>query len=116
MDNKEDNIRILLLLMAQYATLVFCFAGLYGYCYTLDASSFTLNSLSFFNVVYFSFLSITTIGFSDFYPSSIVVKLLYCIEVSTGMFFILLFLTAVFDKIKFNWRDKYCTFLQALVP
>lgn len=88
-----------------YAEIIFIFALFYKY---LPCGSFNRN-LDNLNSIYFSFITITTVGFGDIYPSYDVVfaKILVGLEVVIGISFIIVVFGALISDIsKFSDNKK----------
>lgn len=104
----EDNIRLLILLIIQYLTIIICFAGLfYYYAENHDVLHFSSNiksCKSFFSYLYFSLVTITTLGFGDITPIKDLGFLLVSVEIVIGMIFNLLFIAIIISKLRFEWR------------
>lgn len=106
-DIQENDIRLFLLLFVQYFTVIFCFSGLYYSQCTVNPLAFNQPELiNYIDFVYFSFVTITTLGYGEIFPCCTTTKLLVCIELLAGMLFILLFITTILSKIKFDWRSE----------
>lgn len=103
--NKEDDIRLFVQLIVQYLTVILCFSGIYRYQIFHSPCSFNIVSMSYIESVYFSIVTITTLGFGDIYPKGMIARAIVSSEVLIGMFFVLLLFTTVLSKISFSWKD-----------
>ena len=109
MKEKESDIRLFLLLVVQYFTVVICFAGIFRYWFLTRQFFFPvqIKTFDFMDSIYFSLVTITTLGYGEIYPLTTLGKGLVLIELSFGLFFILLFLTTISSKIKFKWKNGH---------
>jgi hypothetical protein len=108
-ESYENDIRLFILLVFQYITIILMYASFYFSVYTCDPSSFSVGSQttgSVFTWLYFSIVTIATVGYGDITPVSVLAKLVTISEILFGMFFVLLFVTNILSKIKFNWKDS----------
>jgi hypothetical protein len=108
-ESSENDIRLFILLVFQYITIILFYASFYFSLYTSDISNFSVGSQiagSVFTWLYFSVITIATVGYGDITPVSILAKLVTISEILFGMFFILLFITTILSKIKFNWKES----------
>jgi hypothetical protein len=87
--------RSMLLLFLNYIEIVFAFGVLYS-CDDFLNKPFT----HWFDAVYFSTITSSSIGYGDFYPVTILGKLLVSIQALLFLFFVVLFLNFFSTKIK----------------
>ena len=104
--NEEDNIRFIFLLIIQYFTLIFCFAGVNRYIYSINSHSFDVISDSSVTWLYHSVVTLTTLGYGDIVPSQNVVysQISVICETLFGMLFILLFLSVIIKQMSFRYE------------
>ncbi|MEM9005184.1 MAG: ion channel [Cyanobacteria bacterium P01_F01_bin.86] len=73
-----------------YLLLGYFWALLYGIVYTLDAGAFSsalITETSYFNMVYFSFVTLTTLGFGDIVPVNEIASVLTVLEALMGQIY-----------------------------
>jgi len=87
--------RSILLLFLNYVEIIFAFAVLYS-CGNYLNKPFT-NS---FDAIYFSTITLSTIGYGEFYPVTLVGKILASSQAILFLFFAILFLNFFTTKIK----------------
>ena len=102
---EEKNIRFIFLLVIQYVTIIFCFAGINRYIYSIDSDSFNVFIHSSMAWLYHSVVTLTTLGYGDIVPN---LKLFYpqisiILEILYGMFFILFFISVIINDIRFKY-------------
>lgn len=104
--NEEDNIRFIFLLIIQYFTLIFCFAGVNRYIYSINSHSFDVISDSSVTWLYHSVVTLTTLGYGDIVPSQNVIysQISVICETLFGMLFILLFLSVIIKQMSFRYE------------
>lgn len=108
-DDYENNLRLFILLVFQYITMILIFAAIYYNIFTYSADSFIIGSNrpgSILTWVYFSTVTIATIGYGDISPLSGLAKISTISEILFGMFFILIFVTNILSNIKFCWSNN----------
>lgn len=104
--NEENNVRFIFLLIIQYFTLIFCFAGLNRYIYSINSNSFKVIYDTSISWLYHSVVTLTTLGYGDivpnqgmFYPQiSVICETLF------GILFILLFLNVIIKQMSFRYE------------
>jgi len=103
--NKEDNIRFIFLLIIQYFTLIFCFAGLNRYIYSINSNSFKVLYDTSTTWLYHSVVTLTTLGYGDIVPNqnTIYSQISVMGETLFGMLFILLFLSVIIKQMSFRY-------------
>jgi hypothetical protein len=87
--------RSMLLLFLNYLEIIFAFGVLYS-CGNYLNKPFN----HWFDAVYFSTITSSTIGYGDFYPVTAIGKGLTCIQAILFLFFVILFLNFFSTKIK----------------
>ncbi len=102
---KEDNIRLILLLFIQYGSTIISFAGIFTYLSTNTVEFSIVGSDDIFDSIYFSFVTITTLGYGDMVPKGTLTKALVLSELSLGLLFTLLFLNMLLSNFQFKWRN-----------
>ena len=104
--NEEDNIRFLFLLIIQYFTLIFCFAGLNRYIYSINSNSFKVLYDTSMTWLYHSVVTLTTLGYGDIVPNqnTIYSQISVICETLFGMIFILLFLSVIIKQMSFRYE------------
>ena len=104
--NKEDNIRFIFLLIIQYFTLIFCFAGLNRYIYSINSNSFKVLYDTSMTWLYHSVVTLTTLGYGDIVPNqnTIYSQISVMGETLFGMLFILLFLSVIIKQMSFRYE------------
>ena len=104
--NKEDNIRFIFLLIIQYFTLIFCFAGLNRYIYSINSNSFKVLYGTSTTWLYHSVVTLTTLGYGDIVPNqnTIYSQISVMGETLFGMLFILLFLSVIIKQMSFRYE------------
>jgi len=104
--NKEDNIRFIFLLIIQYFTLIFCFAGLNRYIYSINSNSFKVLYDTSMTWLYHSVVTLTTLGYGDIVPNqnTIYSQISVICETLFGMLFILLFLSVIIKQMSFRYE------------
>ncbi len=80
-----------------YFMIAFCFADIFFIINRMSPGAFagigdTETMASFRDMLYFSFTTITTLGYGDILPRSEIAKRLVCIEVVTGVLFVAVFI------------------------
>jgi hypothetical protein len=97
--------RSMLLLFFNYLELVFGFAVLYSF-----ANEFNKPFTHWFDAIYFSTVTASTIGYGDFYPINPLGKFLVSVQSTLVLMFVVLFLNFFSNKIKskgyFEQDDK----------
>jgi ABC-type multidrug transport system fused ATPase/permease subunit len=85
-----DRLRSFIWAILNYIEMIFIFAIFYKY---LPDGTFNLD-LTGFGLVYFSFITITTVGFGDIYPNpdATFAKSLICFEIAFGILFVIIVL------------------------
>lgn len=103
---KENNIRFIFLLIIQYFTLIFCFAGLNRYIYFINSNSFNIIYDTSITWLYHSVVTLTTLGYGDIVPSqnAIYSQISVICESLFGMLFILLFLSVIIKQLSFRYE------------
>ncbi|WP_083645696.1 ion channel [Christiangramia flava] len=99
-------IHVLTLFGYLIALIVISFSVDYGALYLIEPSHFKYggnpaNTLSFFDMFYFSLITFSSVGYGDIVPISIIAKTLVILEV-TVRFFVLVFGIANVNRIKVN--------------
>ena len=104
--NKEDNIRFIFLLIIQYFTLIFCFAGLNRYIYSINSNSFEVICDTSITWLYHSVVTLTTLGYGDIIPNQGIFysQISVICETLFGMLFILLFLSVIIKQMSFRYE------------
>ena len=104
--NNENNIRFIFLLIIQYFTLIFCFAGLNRYIYSINYNSFKVLYDTSMTWLYHSVVTLTTLGYGDIVPSQNVIysQISVICETLFGMLFILLFLSVIIKQMSFRYE------------
>lgn len=87
--------RSMLLLFFNYLEMVFGFAVLYSF-----ANDFNKPIAHWFDAIYFSMVTASTIGYGDFYPIGSLGKILVIIQSMLVLMFVVLFLNFFSTKIK----------------
>lgn len=103
--NEENEIRLLLLLMIQYFSIILCFSGIYKYL-EIGFKIYEGVLINGITWIYYSITTITTVGYGDIHPITFYTMLISIIESLSGMFFILLFVNTVLSKFRFIWKEK----------
>ncbi|MHA1499632.1 MAG: exonuclease domain-containing protein [Promethearchaeota archaeon] len=104
--NEENNVRFIFLLIIQYFTLIFCFAGLNRYIYSINSNSFKEIYDTSITWLYHSVVTLTTLGYGDIVPNQGMLKPQISIICETlfGMLFILLFLNVIIKQLNFRYK------------
>lgn len=104
--NEENNIRFIFLLIIQYFTLIFCFAGLNRYIYSINSNSFKVLYDTSMTWLYHSVVTLTTLGYGDIVPSQNVIysQISVICETLFGILFILLFLSVIIKQMSFRYE------------
>jgi DNA polymerase III epsilon subunit-like protein len=104
--NEEDNIRFIFLLIIQYFTLIFCFAGLNRYIYSINSNSFNVIYDTSMTWLYHSVVTLTTLGYGDIVPSQNIIysQISVICETLFSMLFILLFLSVIIKQMSFRYE------------
>ncbi len=104
--DKEDNIRFIFLLIIQYFTLIFCFAGLNRCIYSNNSNSFKVLYDTSMTWLYHSVVTLTTLGYGDIVPNqnTIYSQISVICETLFGMLFILLFLSVIIKQMSFRYE------------
>lgn len=99
---KEEKIRLLLLLSIQYFTIIIAYAGIYGIINKLKGLFFNIEINNIITLIYFSTATITTGGYGDIHPPSdnILFQAIVVSEIMVGLLFILIFLSTVLSDLK----------------
>ena len=71
-----------------YFLLGFCWALIYGLVYWIDPPSFSQGLHKAFNFIYFSFTTLTTLGYGDITPVGSFAMMLTSLEAITGQLFV----------------------------
>jgi len=93
-------------LIIQYFTLIFCFAGLNRYIYSINSNSFNVIYDTSITWLYHSVVTLTTLGYGDIVPSQNVIysQISVICESLFGMLFILLFLSVIIKQLSFRYE------------
>lgn len=104
--DEENNIRFIFLLIIQYFTLIFCFAGLNRYIYSINSNSFEVICDTSITWLYHSVVTLTTLGYGDIVPSQNVIysQISVICETLFGILFILLFLSVIIKQMSFRYE------------
>lgn len=110
-NDDENNIRLFILLLFQYFTIILIFSCIYYILFTIDSNNFIINSSpnlggSIITWIYFSIVTIATTGYGDIFPTTSIAKVSTISEILFGMLFVLLFITNILSKMNFSWRDN----------
>src|SRR5260370_32096641 len=71
-----------------------------SFVFTVEADS--SNSLNDFNAIYFSFTTLSTVGYGDIVPVSLVARMLAMVEAVFGMFYVTLLIARLVFLYSFN--------------
>jgi len=104
--NKENNIRFIFLLIMQYFTLIFSFAGINRYICFSNPNSFNVLYNTSMTWLYHSVVTLTTLGYGDIVPNqnTIYSQISVICETLFGMLFILLFLSVIIKQMSFRYE------------
>lgn len=91
----ENNVRLFILLLFQYFTIILMFASIYYILFVTDLNNFTINSgndygYSIITWIYFPIITIATTGYGDIFPVTNIARISTSLEILLGMFFILI--------------------------
>jgi voltage-gated potassium channel Kch len=85
-----------------YIGIAFVFAALYGAMWRADAHSFAGDGLSsrsgFIDFVYFSMVTLATVGYGEIRPASSVAKVVVIVEIICGVAWVTLILAAAIAR------------------
>lgn len=98
--DKKSRTRLLCLLL-MFFSITLAVAVLYHVIYSNDSTSFFSSHnklLKFHDFVYFSIVTITTLGYGDIHPVSLTAKLIVTVEVIIGVFLIIGYLSFVLSQ------------------
>ncbi|MDP4146977.1 MAG: ion channel [Bacillota bacterium] len=108
-EKSENNLRLFILLLIQYFTMMLIFSLINKAIFSLNNNSFMVNRLTTNNAItwiYYSVVTITTVGYGDITPVSNIAKMSSISEILFGMFFVLLFITNIIGELKFIWNEN----------
>jgi DNA polymerase III subunit epsilon len=105
---EENTIRFIFLLIIQYFTIVFCFAGINRFIYFTNPISFYGIYNKTINWLYHSVVTLTTLGYGDIVPNqeAFFPQISVIFESIFGMFFVLLFLGVIIKQLNFQYENN----------
>lgn len=90
-----------------YIMFIFFFGALYSWIYHDDHTTFSFSemhqALFFWDFIYFSITTATTLGYGDIHPTTILTQVLASVQVMASVFIMTIYLTVVLNK---TGKDK----------
>jgi voltage-gated potassium channel Kch len=84
----SDPFRLVRIQLFTFAMAAVCF-GVLAYCmWVLDRSSYVGNVRSYLDMIYYSFVTVTTVGYGDITPATVPARLLAVVEILFGLWFV----------------------------
>lgn len=84
----HSSISTVLYALASYAFTIYGFAIAYVFVSHWQVYAFNVPALDFFDSIYFSMITITTVGYGDIVPKSSIARLLVMAEVMIGLSYV----------------------------
>jgi voltage-gated potassium channel Kch len=83
-----DPFRLVRIQLFTFAMATICFGAL-AYCiWVIDRSSYVGNVRSYLDMIYYSFVTVTTVGYGDITPVTLPARLLAVAEILFGLWFV----------------------------
>jgi hypothetical protein len=95
--------------IAVYLIFGVLFARLYEMAYLLNPSSFNLEHLHLFSFIYFSFITLTTMGYGDIVPVEVAARSLAMLEGITGQLYMVILISSLvseFTALKMRSKEE----------
>ena len=106
LSEKDDDIRLIILLFFQFLAVVTAFAGIFLFLFYSETDCLSTDALDFPSAFYYSLVTFTTLGYGEIYPVTNLGRLFIIFELIFGMIFMLLFFSVVLNNLHFKWDEQ----------
>ncbi|MGL5006563.1 MAG: ion channel [Plesiomonas sp.] len=109
--SKESTVNRILGSLSLFLIIGIQWAIIYLFCESVAPNSFSGlqaedNTAMFVNAIYFSFISLTSVGFGDVLPLSSMAKIIVAIEGVTGLFYMAVVVSTLVSSVQLRPEDK----------